>query len=183
VLPQIGYAVSDRTQITLTGSPPFGEDHIFFLDASLKTVLIRQKLFRLAAIGSVSGVFGINEGNAFVGRAGATAQFCFDEDCRSSASFATTWLLAGPATVEHTGLGVIWRVSRAFAFLFEANTFLPFTREAGRFNAILIGPGGRLSWANFGVDLAFEWVADAEVEEGESIPVLPMLALTYRFLP
>lgn len=183
VIPQIGWAVSDRTQITFTGTPPAGEDHIFLLDASLKSVLVRQSQFKLAAIGSVSGIIGVNQSSAFVGRVGAAAQFCFDVTCRSSANLASSWLLGGPATVNYTGLGFILRVSRAFAFLLEANTFTPFTRDAGRFNAILLGPGGRLSWDNFGVDLAFEWVADAEVEQGERIPVLPFLTFTYRFLP
>jgi hypothetical protein len=183
ILLQAGYAVSDRTQITLTGTPPFGEDLIFFLDASLKTVIAREPRFRLAAIGSVSGIAGLNDESFFLGRIGAVATFCLEELCRSNVNLGTTAVLAGPATTTATGAGIIWRATYALSFLFEANILLPLGRESGRFNGLAMGPGIRLGWESFAFDIAVEWAADAEVDGNEAPPALPLIAFTYRVLP
>jgi hypothetical protein len=183
VLLQAGYAISDRTQVTLTGTPPFGEDLIFFLDASLKTVIAREPRFRLAALGSISGIAGLNDESFFLGRIGAVATFCLEDLCRSSVNMGTTALLAGPATTTATGVGVIWRATYALSFLFEANVLLPLGRESGRFNGLAMGPGIRLGWESFAFDVAVEWAADAEVDGNEAPPALPLLAFTYRVIP
>jgi hypothetical protein len=60
---QAGYAISDAAQISLTGSPPLGDDQIFPLDLSLKVVVHRDRYVRVAGIGAVTGLVGLEEGN------------------------------------------------------------------------------------------------------------------------
>src|SRR5262249_23101173 len=68
---QAGYALSDRTQLTLTFIPAFfGAEPIVPLDLSLKGVFHRTPHVRLAAMASFTGLFGLNEGNAAIGRVG-----------------------------------------------------------------------------------------------------------------
>lgn len=90
VLLQAGYAISDDTQVTLSGTPPLGEDNVFPLDLSLKNALVNEGPVRVAAIGSITGIAGLDEGNFFLGRIGGAAQLCFDTPCKSSASVAST---------------------------------------------------------------------------------------------
>src|SRR5690606_17999766 len=122
---QVGYALSDDAQLTLTGTPPVGEDAIALVDLSLKAVVFRDSFVRVAGIGSISGVVGLDEGNFLLGRAGAVAQLCFDEPCESSATIGGTALLAGPATISMAGVGFIWRVAKWAARLLEGDTFIP----------------------------------------------------------
>ena len=68
MLLQLGYAATDSTQLTLTLTPPI--EGFLPLDVSIKTTIARSKSYRLAAIGSVSGLLGLDDGPAFVGRLG-----------------------------------------------------------------------------------------------------------------
>ena len=101
VLLQFGYAFTDRFQLTLTGTPPLSADEtVALLDFSMKTVAVRTDRFRLAGIGSASGIVGLEGGAFFLGRAAAVGEFCLSSDCANTASLATGVLLAGPAAVS-----------------------------------------------------------------------------------
>lgn len=184
VVLQAGYAASDSVQITLTTVPPVFDGLIVPADVSLKVVLAREPRFRLAAIGSVSGIMGLEEGNFFIGRLGGVAQFCFERRCDSSANMGITAVLAGPATVTATGLGFVWRLASWFSLLFEADTLVPLGPEIGRFNGVALGPGVRFFGKRWGIDLAAMTSIDVEIgDDEEPPPVLPFVAFTYRFLP
>jgi hypothetical protein len=173
---QAGWAMSDTTQITVTGTPPFGEDGLFPLDVTLKTVVFREQRVRIAALGSASGVIAFEEGNALVGRAGAVVQLCFDDACRSSVSTGTTAVFAGPAILVANGFGAVWRLTDLFAFLLEIDALVPLGREAGNFYGAAIAPGIRLSGARWGLDFALYRGV------GTGGPAIPLLVGTYRFL-
>ena len=104
VLLQAGYAISDDTQVTLSGTPPLGEDNVFPLDLSLKNAFVNEGPVRVAAIGSITGIAGLDEGNFFLGRIGGAAQLCFDTPCKSSASVASRSPMA-PASLAGLGRG------------------------------------------------------------------------------
>jgi hypothetical protein len=177
VLLQIGYAFTDSTQVSLTASPPL-EGQIVALDVSLKTVIARDGLVRLAGIGSVSGLWGADQGNFALGRVGAVTELCFEETCRSSASIAADFLLAGPDTIAMTGVGLVWRVASWAALLFEVDSLVPLSRDAGRINGIGVAPGIRLPHRTWSFDLA---LGSPLGVRGAS--AVPLLAFTYRYLP
>lgn len=179
---QAGYAVTDRVQITLTGTPPLGKDAVFPIDLSLKAVLVRQPRVRVAAIGAISGLLGLEEGNFLLGRIGGVAQLCLSDGCASSLNLGTSVLLAGPATLMTNGVGATWRLADFFSLLVEADALIPLSAEAGSFNGFALGGGVRFSWQRFGLDLAALAPVRSKVDDEKPPPVLPVLALTYRFL-
>jgi hypothetical protein len=180
---QIGYAVSDSTQITLTGVPPVGDgpDKVMLFDLSLKNAFVRDGPFRVAGIGSISGLFGLEEGNFVVGRAGAVAQVCFEASCESSATIGGSMLLAGPATFLLSGVGAVWRIADWAALLLEVDTLVPLGGEVGEFSGVAVMPGFRFPYRTWALDLGFARGLDTEEEPEPS--VIPFVAFTYRFLP
>lgn|GEM_PF-978474 len=177
ILLQAGYALSDETQISLTLTPPVGKDNVVPLDVTLKTVVLRQPHVRLAAYGSASGVAGLKEGTALLGRVGATFQGCFALTCGSSVSVASTLLLLGPALISANGVGMILKVSDTVDWLFEVDSLVPLGREAGIYNGISGGTGVRLSGKQLGLDITLLVPLD---QTAKGIPVVPFLAGTYR---
>ncbi len=177
ILLQAGYALSDETQISLTLTPPVGKDNVVPLDVTLKTVVLRQPRVRLAAYGSASGVAGLKEGTALLGRVGATFQGCFDVTCGSSVSVASTLLLLGPALISADGVGMILKVSDTVDWLFEVDSLVPLGREAGIYNGISAGTGVRISGEHLGLDIALLAPLD---RTAKGIAVAPFLAGTYR---
>lgn len=181
LVPHVGVAVSDRTQVTLvlTGDP-FARDPLGLADVSVKSVLARGYRYRLAAIGAISGLIGFEQGFGFVGRAGFVTQLCFEDTCRSSVNVSTNMGFAG-AVVILNGVGFVLKVSELVSILAEG--------------AILIGagPGGveeahggggdvglRLSRERWGLDFAAGALGRGAGEN--SVPLL-LIAFTYRFLP
>jgi hypothetical protein len=179
VIAQAGYAFTDSTQLTLTGAPPFGDDLIFPLDLSLKVALENEGPVRVAAIGSVTGLIGLEEGDFLLGRLGGAVQFCFDAACESSASVASTTLLAGPAMLTVAGAGVIWRVAKWGAIVLELDVVVPLGREVGEYNGIAVLPGFRFPYRTWALDLGVARPLDNQ----EPGPAIPIIVFTYRFLP
>jgi hypothetical protein len=173
---QVGYAVTDDTQVTLTALP-IPSESFTVLDLSLKSGLVHAGLFRLAAIGSASGGVGKDIGAVFVGRAGAVAQLCLEAPCGSSFTLSSNVALAGALLVMANGVGGIWRVNRTVSLLGELATLVPLGTQGGQFNGATAGGGVRLHYASFGFDLTLLRVLD------RSGPVLPFLTATYRSTP
>ena len=179
VVLQVGYAPSDRTQVTLTGIPPLGDERIVALDFSVKTVVVREPRVSLALMGSASGVFGIEEGNGFVGRAGAAVTFCEPAwTCRLALSAATNLSLLGPSSVALNGVGASFRIGKLVSLLAEFDTAVPLGPSIGQANGVLGGAGVRLSKPSWGLDLGFFVGGKAN----EPSVALPWVAFTYRIL-
>jgi hypothetical protein len=172
---QAGYAVSDRTQITLTSMPPLPKEKILPLDLSLKTVLARAPAYRVAALGSVSGIAGLEEGTGLLGRVGGVVQLCLERTCRSNVSVGTSVALAGPAIIAGTGAGVILRATRILSILFEIDSAVPLGTAVNQVNGLAAATGIRLSGEHLGLDLSF--VRRLDVLDGVAIP---FVAATYR---
>lgn len=179
VLLQMGYALTDTTQITLTGTPPLGPDGVFPLDLSLKSALAHSGPVRFAAIGSVSGIVGIEDSNLFLGRIGGAAQFCFDDSCESSVTLAGTTLLAGPATLFIGGVGFVWRMASWAALLVEVDTLMPLGEEIGEYHGVAVLPAFRFPYENWALDIGVARPLDVD----EPATAIPILVGSYRFLP
>jgi hypothetical protein len=181
VILQFGYALTDDTQIAITGTPPLGDERVIPGDISIKTVLLRRPRVTLAAIGSASGILGFEEFSGFLGRAGAVATFCTESiECRLSLSMSSNVALAGPASVLFNGVGVNFRAGKIVFLIVELDTLIPLTELVGEANALVGGVGVRLSGRAWGVDLALLKGGKARSEPG---PVVPFLAVTYRYVP
>src|SRR5260221_4686936 len=175
VLLQAGYAVSDRTQITLSGMPPLRNETVLPFDLTLKTVVARTQEFRAAAFGSVSGISGTELGTAVLGRAGGVVQLCFEWTCRSSVSIGSNVVLAGPAILVGNGAGVIIRASPHVSVLLEVDALIPIGNAANELHGISVAPGVRFTGEHFALDLAFAHSLDLL-----ECPALPFLAATHR---
>jgi hypothetical protein len=175
VVLQAGYAVSDRTQVTVTAMPPLEREAILPFDLTLKTVLARTPEVRVAALGSVSGISGTDLGTGVVGRVGGVVQLCFEWACRSSVSLSTNVALVGPAIFVGNSAGIILRASPHVSALLELEAAIPIGTTGNQFNGIAVAPGIRFSGEHFALDLAFAHALD--VLEG---PALPFIAATYR---
>ena len=179
LLLQAGYALTDRTQLTLTLTPPLDSALLMPVDMTVKTVLARTERVRVAATGSVSGLLGYEAGAVFLGRVGGVAQLCLDDDCRSSINMAGNATLLGSTVLFLDGVGAILRTNDTVAFLLELQSVLPLSRDNGDYHAFAGAGGIRLSGKAWGVDLAFE----APLDRRTHPQVIPVLAATYRFLP
>lgn len=181
VLLQAGYAISDATQISLTATPPLGEERIVPADLSVKTVLLREPAVSVAGIVSASGIVGLEELSGFLGRAGGAVTLCADvAECRLSFSLGSSLALAGPASIWFNGVGVSFRAARIVSLIAEVDTVLPLAEPVGEANGILGGVGVRLSGRAWGVDLG---ILRAGKARSQPSPVIPFLAATYRYVP
>ncbi len=178
---QLGYSVSDNTQISITATPPLGPDKVVPGDISIKTVLLREPHVSVAAIGSASGIVGFEEFSGFLGRAGGVATFCADaNECRLAFSMSTNIALAGPASLLFSGAGVSYRAGRIVSLIAEIDSLIPLGEVAGEANGLLGGIGVRLSGRAWGVDLGLLKAGKARAQPSS---ILPFLAATYRYVP
>jgi hypothetical protein len=170
---QFGYAITDDTQITITGVPPLGEERILLLDLTLKTTLYRGGLVRVAALGSTSGIAAKEIGIVGVGRVGGVVQLCTSRECTSSLSLSSDVTLAGVLLMINGATG-IYRVGRTTSLIAELDTLVPLGKDAGEINGGLASGGVRFSGTSWGLDLALMRVL------GSNGLTLPFIALTYR---
>jgi hypothetical protein len=181
VLLQLGYSLSDTTQLSLTTTPPLGEEHVMPVDISIKTVLLREPHVSVAAIASASGILGFEEVSGFLGRAGAVASFCVDADaCRLSFSMSSNIALIGPGSLLFNGAGLSFRAGRIVSLIAELDSLIPLGEAVGEANGLLAGVGVRLSGRAWGIDLALMRAGKARADVSD---VVPFLAVTYRYVP
>jgi hypothetical protein len=176
---QVGYALSDRTQISLGVFPDFfSRDPLVPLDLTLKTVVARAGRARVAALVSATGLVGYQNSEALIGRAGGVVELCMDDACRSTLSSVVDFVLAG-SVVLADGIGAVVRTGDHFGLLMEVNSVVPLARDIGQINAIGGGAGVRFFGHSWGIDLAVGGPLDRRTRP----QLLPWLAATYRFLP
>jgi hypothetical protein len=176
---QVSFAPSDRTQVTVTGTPPLGEEPLALLDFTAKAVVVREARVSMALMGSASGIFGADEGNGFIGRMGATVTLCEPAwTCKLSLSVATNLVLLGPYSVALSGVGGSMRFSRLVSLVAEVDTAVPLGASIGPANGILGGAGVRLSKPNWGLDLGFFAGGKARAPAA----AFPWVVFTYRIL-
>jgi hypothetical protein len=176
---QVGHALNDRMQLTLSFVPPLTKDPIVPIDLTLKGVLVRSRRVRVAAMTSASGLFGYESGAAAVGRVGGVTQLCFDDRCESSISMGASMAFVGPVFILADGVGAIVRVTHVVSFLFELQSVLPIGRDGGEIHALGGAAGIRMSGRRLGLDIALEAPLDRRTEP----QIIPLLVGTYRFLP
>jgi hypothetical protein len=181
VVLQLGYSVSDNTQISITSTPPLGGTGAMISDISVKTVVLREPHVSIAAIASASGILGVDEFSGFLGRAGGVATFCADaRECRLAFSMSSDIALAGPASLLFNGVGVSFRAGRIVSLIAELDTLIPLGEVTGEANGLLGVAGVRLSGRAWGVDLGLMKAGKAHADPSS---VLPFLAATYRYVP
>jgi hypothetical protein len=135
----------------------------------------------VAAIGSASGILGVEEFSGFLGRAGGVATFCaVAPECRLTFSMSTNVALIGPGSLLFSGAGLSFRAGRIVSIIAELDTLIPLGEVVGEANGLLGGVGVRLSGRAWGVDLALMRAGKARADLS---PVLPFLAVTYRYVP
>jgi hypothetical protein len=170
---QIGYALTDATQATLTVLPVTTESAMF-LDVSLKSALLATGPVRVAVLGSASGAAGKSIGVQLIGRAGGVAQACLDGACDSSLTLSSNVAFAGALVLMVNGAGAIVRVTRRMSLLGELATALPLGTQGGQFNGAIAGGGIRLCFPHVGFD--FTLVSALETRAA----AVPFLVFTYR---
>jgi len=178
---QLGFSLSDQTQLSVTATPPLGAAGVVPADISFKSVLLREPQVSVAAIGSASGVLGAEEFSGFLGRAGGVVTFCAGApECRLTFSMSTNLALVGPGSVLFSGAGLNFRAGRIVSIIAELDSLIPLGEVVGEANGVLGGVGVRLSGRAWGVDFALMGAGKAR---SELTPVLPFLAVTYRYVP
>jgi hypothetical protein len=181
VILQLGYAITDSTQISVTGTPPLGTEGIVPADVSLKTVVLREPRVSVAAMVSASGVVGFEEFSGFLGRVGGVVTLCADAtECRLSVSLGSNVALAGPASLWFSGAGLSFRAGRFVSLIAELDTLVPLAEPIGEVNGVLGALGVRLSGRAWGVDLALMRGGKAGAGVGA---IVPFLAASYRYVP
>jgi hypothetical protein len=175
---QVGYALTDSTQISLTALP-LASESLTILDLTLKTAVVRTDLVRAAALASVSGIVGDEIGAVFVGRVGGVAQLCFGRRCDSSLSLSSNVALAGPLMLMVNGIGGILRASEHVSFVGELSTMVPVGTVGGELNGALAGGGLRLHYTHW----AFDFSMLHALESDANVATVPFVAVTYRSSP
>jgi hypothetical protein len=197
VVPQIGYALSDRLQAEVLGFTDFQGS--VFVDAGLKANLLRSRYLRVAALSSVDYANGNGDGDGddelLFGRAGTTAQLCVDLPCRTSVSLSALAILHDElATILPIGFGVGFtaEVSSGVSALIEYSALVNAAREFEFVDLplYLVNYGLRItprpSWA-LELTLLRDLDSDDEIQPGGvalfDLIGVPLLAITYRFVP
>ena len=175
VLFEAGYALTDDTQISLTGLPPLAEG-LVVLDVTLKSTLYRAGRVRVAGLGSASGGGAKTIGVFGIGRVGGVVQLCLETACKNSLSLSSNVTLAGVLFMVN-GVSAIVRASRTVSFLAELDTLVPLNNDAGEVNGGLVGGGLRFHGTNWGFDASLMHVLG-----GDNV-TFPLVALTYRSSP
>jgi hypothetical protein len=187
-----GYAPTDRMQSSLTGTT---DGKNAFAELSLKANLLRSRFLRLSLQSSIDYLRGRNSGGLIFGRAGGTAQICFELACRSSLSLhAMAVIHDEPDTILPMGFGAGFtaRISSDVSALLEYSMLINASRNLPLVTlpVYLAGYGVRISthpsWA---LDITFlrRMRSDEQIRIG-SVGVfqllgVPLLAFTYRAKP
>ena len=187
ILLQLGYAITDNFQISLTGVPPLVTRQPYFFDVTAKVNVLRTDGFRAAlqVAGDVLASPDSNPSSIFGLRAGAIGQVCFSPTCLSSLTLNAGTLLNNQSNQVlpiYMAAGLTLHVSDLVKLMVEP------TYAIAVGNGHVDGPSGfilsygiRLSGRQFGFDLAF--VKPVGGDSSGIIMGVPVLSFTYRTDP
>ncbi len=187
VLLQLGYAITDHLQISLTGVPPLVDKQPYFFDLTAKLNLYRGDTFRAALQLAGDGLYvpQTSPSSLFGVRAGAIGQFCLQAGCLSSLTLnAGTFInnRANDLVPVYLAAGLIFHLSDLVKLMVEPNYAVAIGN--GKIDGptgFLLNYGIRLSGKQFGFDLAF--VRPIGADSGSLVLGVPVLSFTYRTDP
>ncbi len=178
---QLGFAVSDRVELSIAGVPPV-DNFPYMYELSVKANVLRASVLRLALFGSL-GVFVSDERDvAFGGRVGGTSQLCLTETCGSYATFSLGLLVTDRidrALPLALGVGVVVRLHRLVALVVESiygRVQQTFSREI-----FVLNYTARIGTASWSLDVGLTRPFVDEIAHTPLVAGLPWLAFTYRF--
>lgn len=191
IFPQLGYALSNRTQVAVAG---IGGTDGGFLDLSVKANLLRRRHLRISASAALDYAGGGDINLAF-GRGRGTLQWCTTGDCHSSLSLSSMAVLhafPGAAMPYGFGAGLTARISDTVTLLLDYASVHNASRNLFflDFPFFFVSYGVRVSagpsWA---LDLALIRALDSSTPTvAKQRPLLdaigiPFFAFTYRTGP
>lgn len=196
IIPQIGYAFSDRLQASVFGLTDF--DGSGFVELRVKANVLRLPLLRVALGASVDYSFTDDaddgeDGDFLIARPDAALQLCFERLCRSSLSLAGSAMLHAQSELllpVAAGVGVTLYVVPALSFLLEYAALFNTADDLELLDLPLhlLSYGVRVSWTRswaLDVGLARTLNPDDDIisEQPKLFDLLgvPLLAISYRF--
>jgi hypothetical protein len=192
IVPSIGYAFTDRLHASVTGLTDLDSA---FVELNVKANLLRSRALRVAVLSSIDYASGEDDGELLFGRAGITAQLCFELACRTSLSLSAMLVAHDELdTILPMGIGAGFtaQLGEDLVALLEYSALINAAREFEFIDlpVYLVGYGLRIaprpSWA---LDLTFlrTMESDDEIRAGDAsvfdLLGVPFLAFTYRFRP
>lgn len=187
VLLQVGYAITDSVQVSLTGIPPMFTNQPYFFDLTTKVNLLRTSAFRAAIqiAGDVLVSPTSNPDSIFGLRMGGIGQVCFDPGCLSSLTLNAGTLLnnkSNEVVPIYLAAGLMFHVTDLLKFMVEPNYAVAVGNgKVDGPNGFILDYGIRLSGRQFGFDLAF--IRPIGSGSGSFVMGVPMISFTYRTDP
>ena len=187
---QAGYALTDRTQVSIAGVTDFTNNVI--AELTLKANVYRGRALRVALLSAIDLLVADDE-NLALGRVGGTVQWCFEVVCHSSLSVSLMAVLHDePDLLFPLGAaaGLVVRVSDVASVLLEYSGLFNAAGDIAivSFPQFLVSYGVRLSGSpHWSLDLALmrrmETLKRSDLPEQELFALLglPLVAFTYRF--
>lgn len=189
LLPQVGYAITNRTQIALGG---LGAPQGGFVDLSIKSNIMRKRNIRVSVGAAIdyAGVDGLNFG---FGRASSVLQWCFRAHCLSSLSAGGTIILhnaPGVALPYGISLGLTTYLSDTTTLLLEYTSLMNATEDLFfiDFPIFLVSYGVRVrANPNWALDVAMvQSLSSSPPSIGRDRAIFevlgfPFVAYTYRW--
>lgn len=184
---QLGYAFTDDVQGVVTALPPLlASQNAWFLDVSMKFNVLRDEVFRLAAIGALTTVFNRRaSSNAWGVRVGGVAQLCFTEDCWTSVSANLQAFVndEGADFLPLIGsLGLLARLGEHVGLVLEPSYALIVGEgDIATIDGFLVTYGVRISGRRWGLDLTLVKPFGEDLEAGPfDLFGVPFVSFTWR---
>jgi hypothetical protein len=184
---QLGYAISDRVQATVTTWPVIAKGQPFFIDGSFKANFYRSDVARLAvAAGATYVASTVDEANdtASVGHLAALGQVCVTAGCWTSVVGGLSgWvpLGQGDGTVYAGGIGLTSKLGKYVGLLLEVDSGAYYHDKLNMAEGALVNYGLRFAGSSIGVDLTMLKPIGAGTDD--IVMGWPWIAFTYRTDP
>jgi hypothetical protein len=197
VIPQVGYAPTQRLQLSLTGFSDLAANPSYVFEVTVKANLLRTRTLRIAALSAIDVLRAVDDSagtteSLMFGRIGGTLQYCFGDACQSSVNVSGMLVLSDKADAFFpfgAALGFIGHVAGIAKVLLEYGTLNSFS-EGFPIDAIpfwYVGYGMRFSQRSWGLDVVMIRNLDITIPDTQrNGPTLgdvigfPLLVFTYR---